>query len=335
MSVSHFIITVAFLSNFRLLTRFQFLNSVLSSIGTDNPKPPPVQTHTTSQNNKRKAEEDIASSNPKPSKAVKSDHSQPALVPASRPPMTNGKPSASHPTPYRGISKPIVSSAPSPAPAAEAAKQPKKGSYKEIMARAQAAAAQQKAPIGTISHKPKDKMEISYKKEQKLKKKALRDKKLGIVKDNSRPSSSDGHRSSSPAPGKAASSKKMPQPMYAGTAKPKPLPTYKGTLGAKEGKKPSAKPVPKRRANEYAATDDELDSEEDEVEGDGYGYSDEESEDMEAGFSDVEQEETVAAKVARKEDEEEARLEAMHRKEKEERRKKLEMMAKKAKPQRY
>ena len=203
------------------------------------------------------------------------------------------------------------------------------------MARAQASAAQQKAPVGTISHKPKDKMEISYKKEQKMKKRALRDKKLGIVKDGSRPSSSDRHRSSSPAPGTASNNRKAPQPTYAGTAKPKPMPTYRGTLGAKEGMKPMAKPVPKRRANEYAATDDELDSEEGEEAGYGYGYSDEESDDMEAGFSDVEQEETIASKAARKEDEEEAKLEAKLKKEKEDRKKRLEMMAKKAKPQKY
>ena len=72
----------------------------------------------------------------------------------------------------------------------------------------------------------------------------------------------------------------------------------------------------------------------DDIEEDEYG-SEGESDDMEAGFSDVEQEESVAARAARKEDEEEAKLEAKLKTEKEERKKRLAEMARKAKPQRY
>ncbi|KAL9626374.1 MAG: hypothetical protein Q9164_007889 [Protoblastenia rupestris] len=203
------------------------------------------------------------------------------------------------------------------------------------MARAQAAGTQAVPSVGAISHKPKDKTEMSYKKELKLKKRALRDKKLGIVRDASRPSSSDG-KTTSPAPGKAVNGKKPPQPSYTGTAKPKPprpQPSYKGTMNPSAAPKKPDKP--KRSTNEYAATDDELDDEDEEDEGDGYGYSDEESDDMEAGFSDVEQEETAAARAAKKDDEEEARIEAKLKSDKEERRRRLEAMAKKAKPQRY
>ena len=291
-----------------------------------------VQSRPISESSKRKAEDDIL--NPKV-KTIKNNSEQfdQAPIPPSKIIISNGKPSMSQQVPYRGTSKVTVSSTPSPALVSEPSKQPKKGSFKEIMARAQAAAAQPKAPVGTISHKPKEKMEISYKKEQKMKKKALRDKKLGIVRNDSRPSSSDGHRSS-PTPGTDPNKKKAPQPAYTGTAKPKSMPAYRGTMGAVDGRKPSAKVPPKRRANEYAATDDELDSEE-EDEDDGYGYSDAESDDMEAGFSDVEQEESQALKAARKEDEEEAKLEAKLKQEKDERRKRLEMMAKRAKPQRY
>ena len=214
----------------------------------------------------------------------------------------------------------------------DVSKAPKKGSYAEIMARAKAS--QSKPPaIGVISHKPKDKIAMSHKKELKLKKKALKDRKLGI-KEDERPVSS-GRSSSSPA-AVSADKAKQPQPGYKGTAKPKPQPQYKGTMkpGMTTVPKPTSRDrdvhASKGRYNEYAATDEE---DLDDIEEDDYGSD--ESEDMEAGFSDVEQEETVAAKVARKEDEEEARLEAKLKSEKEERKKKLEAMAKKAKPQRY
>ena len=241
--------------------------------------------------------------------------------------------------PYRGTSKPNSVSAAAPAPenvatptatVKEAAKAPKKGSYAEIMARANAT--QSKAPVvGVISHKPKDQMPISYKKELKMKKKALKNKKLGI-KTTDRPSSS-GSMSSSPAPG-TTNAKKRPEPTYKGTAKPpRPQPTYKGTMAPTSTAvpKPTRVKPSKSRYDEYAATDeDDLDD----IEEDEYG-SDEESDDMEAGFSDVEQEESAAARAARKEDEEEAKLEAKLKNEKEERKKRLAEMARKAKPQRY
>lgn len=241
--------------------------------------------------------------------------------------------------PYRGTSRlnPVSAAAPAsknPAtpstPGNEATKAPKKGSYAEIMARANAT--QSKAPVvGVISHKPKDQMPISYKKELKMKKKALKNKKLGI-KTTDRPSSS-GSMSSSPAPG-TSNAKKRPEPTYKGTAKPpKPQPTYRGTMAPTSSAVPKSTRVkPSRsRYDEYAATDeDDLDD----IEEDEYG-SEGESDDMEAGFSDVEQEESVAARAARKEDEEEAKLEAKLKTEKEERKKRLAEMARKAKPQRY
>ena len=254
-------------------------------------------------------------------------------------PSSASTPASKPNIPYRGTSRPnaVTAAAPPAAnPAAptttvnEATKAPKKGSYAEIMARANAT--QSKAPVvGIISHKPKDQMPISYKKELKMKKKALKNKKLGI-KTSDRPSSS-GSMSSSPAPG-TTNAKKHPEPTYKGTAKPpKPQPTYKGTMAPTSSavaKSTRVKPS-KSRYDEYAATDeDDLDD----IEEDEYG-SGEESDDMEAGFSDVEQEESAAARAARKEDEEEAKLEAKLKTEKEERKKRLAEMARKAKPQRY
>lgn len=315
------------------------------------------------QTNKRKAEEILARPENKNLKNGVLDGQTPRATPPTEPRLSksaasgatllsrstatiglnSSKPSnsasnlASKPNiPYRGTSRPNPASAAAPTPAPpttpvnEGAKAPKKGSYAEIMARANAT--QSKAPvIGVISHKPKDQMPISYKKELKMKKKALKNKKLGI-KTNDRPSSS-GSLSSSPAPG-ITDVKKHPEVKYKGTAKPpKPQPTYKGTMAPTSTAVPKStrvKPA-KSRYDEYAATDeDDLDD----IEEDECG-SEEESDDMEAGFSDVEQEESAAARAARKEDEEEAKLEAKLKSEKEERKRRLAEMARKAKPQRY
>ena len=292
-----------------------------------------------SQNNKRKAEDTSSGRDGKimrnglaSERISRTTPSTTSLARPSKPPISVSSSSAA--MPYRGTSRPDPASATPTTPTADALKAPKKGSYAEIMARAKAN--QSKRPVGTISHKPKDQIAPSYKKELKLMKKAIKDKKLGF-KDSSRPGSS-GSLSSSPAPG-PVSHKKIAASAYKGTAKPKPQlpqPTYKGTMKPASS---NAKPATasdrdsnhrKPQYDEYAATDeDDLDDiEEDEHGSDG-------SDDMEAGFTDVEQEETLATKAARKEDEEEARLEAKLKKDKEERRKKLEQLAKKAKPQRY
>ena len=208
-------------------------------------------------------------------------------------------------------------------------KEPKKGSYAEIMARAKANQAKTVA-VGTISHKPKEKGALTYKQEVKLRKQNEKDKRSGIVKDkrNNRPGSSD----EDPRVGKTAvkSTKKHPT-MPA--KKPKPQPTYRGTMNpASETSKAKEKAAAqtRRRDNQYAGTDDELDEEDD-----GNDFDDEDSDDMEAGFLDVEEEETAAAIAARKEDEEEARLEAKLKREKDERKRRMEALAKKAKPPRY
>ena len=303
--------------------------------GEINPGHP--QSSKPTKDHKRKAEE---SSGPSAKSIKTNSFNRAATAPnASSPLFSPGEKRQAHGAPepqrmpYRGTSN-LTSSAPSLEPAGDAPKPPKKGSYKEIMARAKAAAAvQPKAAIGSISHKPRSKLEMSFKQEQKMKKKALRDKKIGGAKGENRPSSSDG-RGSGDVAGKPVK-KKAPQPTYTGTAKPRPQPSYKGTMGtAPSVKKVGAKTPPKRNTNEYAATDDELESD-DAGEDDGHGYSEEDSDDMEAGFSDVEQEESQALRSARKEDEEEARLEAQLKKEKEDRKKRLELMAKKAKPPRY
>lgn len=290
------------------------------------------------QNNKRKAEDGLASRDGKIMRNSMASGQIPRATtenPLARPlKLPISVSSSSTAMPYRGTSRPEPASSPPLTPTGDALKAPKKGSYAEIMARAKAN--QSKPPVGTISHKPKEQIAPSYKKELKLKKKAMKDKKLGI-KNSSRPGSS-GSLSSSPVPGPVAN-KKIAAPAYKGTAKSKhqlPQPTYKGTMKpvssitkSRVVRDTDANPR-KPRYDEYAATDDD---DLDDVEEDEYGSDG--SDDMEAGFTDVEQEETLAAKAARKEDEEQARLDAKNKKEKEERRKRLEQLAKNAKPQRY
>lgn len=237
-----------------------------------------------------------------------------------------------------------------PKAAQDPAKAPKKGSFAEIMARAKA---NKEAPqaVGVIKHQAKDKNALSNKKELLLQKKG----KLGKANSrapngHSRNSSGDmSSGSASKLPGKngTGTGKKVPQVAYRGTAQkpviPRPQPTYRGTMGlgtpaaASGPKKPpnrtqNGRDIGSRRQQEYYSEEEEESEMEEEDEG---GYSEES--DMEAGFDDVEIEETTATKLARKEDDEEARMEAELKRQKEARKKRLQELAKKqgAKAPRY
>ncbi len=238
--------------------------------------------------------------------------------------------------PYRATSAVGCTSATPTVPTAQIPKAaPKKGSYAEIMARAKAAQTISPA-VGVIKHKPKEK--LSEKKELLLAKKGL----SGKGKIGSKPGQREGtpnSKSSSPAPGlpssKKPGDKKVIQPAYKGTAKP--VPAYRGTMKAvssiASNRKPPSSGHPsaaKPRQTRNAASEDDIIDDEELDEGDEDEYPDSES-DMEAGFSDVEQEEQMAIKAARKEDEEQALIEDQHKKEKEGRKRMLQQMAKNAK----
>ncbi|KAG8530807.1 uncharacterized protein KY384_004164 [Bacidia gigantensis] len=313
-----------------------FLNSVLGSIGKDGDRtgqpPPPVLP-------KRKAEDPIRRPHDKSCKATGTSRPSPAPNADNRRSDNKNQTDREAPEnalaiPYRGTGKASISAPTSPVPATDVPKQHKKGSYKEIMARAQAASSQPKPVVGAISHKQKSKTELSHKRELKLKKKEVRDRKFGIAKEGSRPTSSDGGKGEGQMGNKRVGGKVAQQPTYKGTMKPKVETAYRGTAGRLASAKRDTKPAGRRNANAYAATDDELDSMQEEEEDDGHGYSEEESDDMEAGFTDVELEEKSAERIAKVEDEKEAAMEAKLKKEKE-RRKNLQELAKKAKPQRY
>ena len=220
---------------------------------------------------------------------------------------------------------------------------PKKGSFAEIMARAQkekqVAAA---APLGVIKHKPKEK--LSAKKEILMSKKGIpiRGKEEDKLKVGAR---GTGNSSMLGATDHTASGRSKPKHAptigYTGTAKPKPQPSYKGTMkpetdlkplhrkdkfvvsdGSDDGKSRFKKPISNRRRD--------LDSEDEEA----YGLDEEEdfdsgaeSSNMEAGFSDVEEEDERAAKLAREEDQRELSLLDQKKREKEERRRRIEAVA--------
>ncbi|KAI4178166.1 MAG: hypothetical protein LQ346_007536 [Caloplaca aetnensis] len=253
--------------------------------------------------------------------------------------------------PYRGTSRPGPTSASPRTPTADASKPvPKKGSYAEIMARA---TANNKPSVGMIKHKPKE--AISAKKEIQMRKKGLLPTVAGSMKDGRNPGSSKDRKgllpSSASLKGPGLPGQNAPQPSYKGTAapKPKPQPAYKGTMKPKSciadtarrkdprsDRSRSNSMNPARRRKDYESEDDE-DDDEDEDEVDLVGDDEEgiESDDMEAGFSDVEEEETAATMAARKEDERELKLENQLKREKEERKRKLAAMAAKAAKPRF
>lgn len=249
--------------------------------------------------------------------------------------------------PYRGTVKAAPNSASPTMPTSITAKAPpKKGSYAEIMARAKASQAAA-AVVGVIKHKPKE--ALSNKKEILLRKKGLlNDKKAGLRavrgalynKGNGLASESLEAKRQTDAGG----SKKGSPSGYKGTATAKPQPSYKGTMKSAEhtnsikrkpsnaryenGSRGASSIRPSASRSGYIS--DQGDEDEEEEDGEDIA-SDLSTDDMEAGFSDVEDEEIHATKFARKEDEEQAKLEARLKKEKEERRKRLDLMAKNAK----
>ncbi|KAL8654386.1 MAG: hypothetical protein Q9210_001546 [Variospora velana] len=310
------------------------------------------QSDVVAHGQKRKAEESL--SMPK-SKAMKDEQGQrqtevnsaasgpknSASKEAIRPKIFTSKSALA--VPYRGTSRPSPTSASPDTPNTDSSKAvPKKGSYAEIMARAKA---NNKPSVGVIKHKPKE--AVSAKKEILMRKKGMLPKGMGGIQDGRGGASVKDRHSLPPSAANPKSpslpGKKPPQLSYKGTAAPKPQPAYKGTMklkssiadtarrkDPKDGRSRSSSTNPLRPGRDPESNDEdeeELDEQED-------PYSDE-SDDMEAGFSDVEEEETAAMRAAKKEDEEELRRENQLKKEKEERKRKLAAMAAKAPKTKY
>ena len=275
------------------------------------------------------------------------------IIPVKAPPKELKRPSLTATSSLQPGSNrsPIVSTPTSTTPStppAEGSKVPKKGSYAEIMARAKAL--QNNPPVGVIKHQPKDKKVLSDKKELLLQKKGLAGKsRTTKTAGHSRNSSGDvsgGSRPGSSGKQEGPVKKKAPEIAYKGTAKPKPQPTYKGTMKPAPAaniplhKKPTSVQDDRRRSNPvvkpsatkgrrpvYSEDEDEIDEEEEED----YGTES----DMEAGYSDVEEEETKATRIAKKEDEFEARMEAEMKRQKEARKKREAELARNQRRNQY
>ena len=304
--------------------------------------------------NKRKADGELVRPNDKvvkrdttaskPINGISTSNKPPVQISPRRPSVVNTSSTPS--VPYRGTGKPISTTQIPVSPAISETKiPPKKGSFAEIMARAKAVQSTT-APVGIIKHKPKEK-QLSSKKELLLQKKGIKPagQDAGLKSTPGSKSSSPGpkpNRSDRKEPRGPAQGNKAAQAGYKGTAKPVAQPGYKGTMkplvsNSASGKKKASAPDDDRDRNrsrsnsvsapKYRYKESYSDEDDDEDEG-----VDQESDlsDMEAGFSDVEEEDERALKTAKKEDEFEAKMEAELKRQKEERRRRLAEMAKKA-----
>ena len=249
-----------------------------------------------------------------------------------KPALASSATATATPMPYRGTGKPAAAS---PIPAkAESKAPPKKGSYAEIMARAKASQTAS-AHVGIIKHKPKEKLS---KKEQIALAKGLSLKMKPNAKDGARPSSADpkNHSPNTPdGPNKVRENggawKKTAQLSYTGTAKPKSALSYKGTMKPLTStttaarKKASRDTDSDRSPNRSRSTSvghaapkyryrDETSGEDEDEEEEPY---ESDLSDMEAGFSDVEEEDERALKAAKKEDEFELMMEKELKRQKE------------------
>lgn len=315
---------------------------------------------------KRKAEGDPASIS---TKAARREPDSSRSNPVSRtgtasPVVKPATPSTANSIPYRGTAQPsgtanLARKPVQPAPAARpgastaaakpAAKPsptlarvptssgpaPKKGSYQEILARAKAAQ-QSKAPVGAIKHKPVEKLtkkeKLALDEKNKQTAAAAKDPKLA-----QKLGPKGQAKGVDPKAGEPTKEKKKAADLgYQGTMRQAPKePSYQGTMNrGAPARKPgldrgdrsrsgSLGPRPMEKRYRYYEDDEEEEEEE--------GYDSEGSSDMEAGIFDVDKEEEMALRIARKEDEQALREEEELKRRKAERKAMLERMASQAK----
>lgn len=239
---------------------------------------------------------------------------KPVLAAVPRPQIIPVKPGPKIPVNTSNGSKHLVKKAPGPAatkpvlPAATAvARAPAKGSFAEIMARGKNLATSKLAVDFRIVNKKTEKQPKELLKDVKNKSLAKKD----MVKKDKGSTKLSKDRISEKAVKEEKSVRKPLESTYKGTSRtPLPLPTYKGTaaLRADSSRSQNAGAVSrtpahpdKRRHDRYDSYDDEEEEEEDdEEEEDGYGSDG--SSDMEAGIMDIEEEEELALRAARRED---------------------------------
>jgi len=174
--------------------------------------------------------------------------------------------------------------------------------------------------IGVIKHQDTIKQKPSkFAERRKVEQEQAKAQKLGSGKQAAKP---EARRSASP---------KKDGPKDLKVAKPAPKPGYKGTMGIGASRKKAHQgPAKKSKYDDYLGTDEEEDSDmvDDDDQG---GYDSEGSSDMEAGYDDVEVEESRALRQAQEDDAREKALENQLKRDKEERRKKLVALSAKRK----
>ena len=213
---------------------------------------------------------------------------------------------------------------------------PKKGSFAEILARGQQ---NQAKPIGAITHKPIESVggKKTIMKQQKYVSKSGKQPGGKAVKLEAAKEAARAGRPTEKSGGKVA---------YQGTSRPKlqssRRPGYKGTMKPSARSSSAAQPEPKKldrpeeKPRKASVRKEEYSDEEEDSEG-GEGQYDQASEDysdMDAGWDDVEEEEQVAVREAKKEDAyEQMMLEEMKR-QKEQRKKRMAHAAEREKAMR-
>ncbi|OJD32840.1 proteophosphoglycan ppg4 [Diplodia corticola] len=276
---------------------------------------------------------------------------QPSGSAVARKPTTYASVAKSGPSTNAAAAKPVPKPVTKPAPAVSAAPAasgpaPKKGSYQEILARAKAAQ-QEKPPVGAIKHKPLEKLtkkeKLALQEKNKQAAAAAKDPKLAL-KQGLKPGLKGPAKGVDAKAGEAVKEKKKApdlgyQGTMRGTMRPAAKePAYQGTMhkGAAAARRPgldrgdrsrsgSLGPRPMEKRYRYYEDDDEEEEE---------NYDSEGSSDMEAGIFDVDQEEQMSLRVARKEDEEALREEEALKRKKLERKQMLERMNSQAKKKR-
>jgi hypothetical protein len=316
-----------------------FFGDLVSSIGTDKVPPPRPPSRPNSANTPRPANSDIKNGPRQNANAAvamsagtkrKADEistvskvsktaPEAALTRQAAPPLhaSKAQPPKASTAPGSQPNQPMASSRPKPStPVTPAESKPApKGSYAEMMARAKLSAEQRaQSAVGMIKHQDtkKDKMSKLAERRKMEQDKARGVNPVSTTIKNGRPVS---RRSASPA---------KIEPAKAKPAAPAKS-TYKGTMGMSASRRAESKGRPKaRRYDEYLGTDEEDNSDIDEDEDD---YGSNASSDMEAGFDDMEVEESRALKSAKEDDARELALENQLKREKDERRRKLESLA--------
>ncbi|RFU76182.1 chromatin spt2 [Trichoderma arundinaceum] len=343
-------------------TQYQ-IGDLLAQIsgGKSSDSPAPAVQRPQSVSIKRKADDNLARNDSKTPRLF----AQPAKVPQRPAIATLPRPLPIPSKPVDIVSRPVrpvaASKPPAPPPVAPSKPKapPKKGSYAEILARAQRAQAVM-GQVGKIQHKKVEKGAIKKDKERsdvKAAPQGSQGRKPPIgYKGSSKPGQRNGTNgnatskvdrngaASRPPPKALGSSKKAPEPEpekklkkaavattgYTGTARPKPGAASKKSNAPRGGALLNA-PPPRSGSSRRSRFEDDYDEEmddfidyddEEEEDGQRYGYASDGSSDMEAGLDDIDDEERLAEQIARREDLQEERLEKSLKVAKEERKRK-------------